>query len=152
MSESLPLANQRLKSIISDKAGGNVSQFISLFTKEEQEVVYQQRIDRLLKKAGNANKYPIITQDILEVILNRFPDVDAHWLITGKEKSGDQKPPDSHLLTLIENYVASARLSLDELSKAIVQPLGPGTNAHPHLSQTLSKSDRKNRRKKPEGT
>jgi transcriptional regulator with XRE-family HTH domain len=79
------------------------------------------------------------------------------WIVEGespvyKKESDDQKPSDSHLLTLVENYVASARLNLDELSKAIVQPLGPGTNAHPHLSQTLSKSDRKNRKKKPEGT
>lgn len=114
---------------------------------------HPEKISRLFREGKEAKP----SADILSDIAKKFGnDLNIEWVLTGKgemiKKSGDQQPPDSDLLTLIENHVKTVQLSLDELSKVLVQPVGPGTNAHPNLSQTVSKSDRKNRKRKLKGT
>jgi len=78
--DSIPLINQKLKQLISDKTGDNVKRF------SEEIGVGQQRLNRLLSPDKRNGKFPSVNFEIIQAILKRYPEVDRHWL-TG-EKAG----------------------------------------------------------------
>lgn len=86
--------------------------------------------------------------------LNSIYDVRVGWLLEGelpvfKEKSGDQQPPDSHLLTLIEEHAKGILSNLKALQKAPPNVFERGKDEGHLPSQTLKLLDKKSKNKKP---
>ncbi|WP_347066067.1 S24 family peptidase [Flavobacterium sp. WV_118_3] len=86
---SLPIENQRIKEIIKYYCNGNELQF-------SREIgVSQPRINRLFSIDSRSNKYPLVSFEITQAIINKFVDVSADWIMTGKgemlkSKRGEQ--------------------------------------------------------------
>lgn len=97
-----------------------------------------------------------ITTTSLLKILNKFPDLNATWLLTGNgemlinEKSGTEPAPD-YLLTL-KNKIDQIAFSLHELSTEIAPPVAPGTIVHPQASQTLRNEGKTSKKRKQADT
>lgn len=74
----LPSENKRVKEIIDFYCNGNVNQF------SRQINVSQPRISRLFNIDQRSGKYPLLSFDIAQSIINKFIDVSSEWLLTGK--------------------------------------------------------------------
>jgi hypothetical protein len=125
MTKNLPGPNKRIREIIDQKTNGNVLKFATEISKGlEDGAVSQQKLNRLFNLDTRTNKYPTVPQDIFEAILRRYPEIDAHWLITGQEKSGTQ-PDQGVSRSLSKAELAAIKESLDVLN-SIFQSL-PGS-------------------------
>lgn len=74
----LPIENQRVKIIIDDYCNGNELRF------SQQIGISQPRINRLFNKDPRNNKYPLVSFEIIQAIINKFVIISPEWLITGK--------------------------------------------------------------------
>lgn len=83
--EDIPIENKRVKEVINYYCDGNEL----LFSKEIN--VSQPRINRLFSVDSRNNKYPIVSFDIIQSIINKFINVSAEWLLTGKGSMLKQK-------------------------------------------------------------
>lgn len=77
--ESLPVENQRVKKIIDFTTNGNVLQF------SKEVGISQPRINRLFSIDSRNGKYPLISFEIAQAIINKFVNIRAEWLLTGEE-------------------------------------------------------------------
>lgn len=75
----LPDLNKSIKEIIDIKTDGNVAGFAKSLN------ISQQKINRLFNIDTRTGKYPTVPSDILTCITEMFDDVDARWLLTGKQ-------------------------------------------------------------------
>lgn len=75
---SLPIENERIKKVIDFYCDGNEL----LFSNEIG--ISQPRINRLFNKDSRNNKYPLPSFEIIQAITNKFIDVSAEWLLTGR--------------------------------------------------------------------
>lgn len=77
--ESLPVENQRVKKIIDFTTNDNVLQF------SKEIGISQPRINRLFSIDSRNGKYPLISFEIAQAIINKFVNIRAEWLLTGEE-------------------------------------------------------------------
>lgn len=115
----MPEANKRIKSLIDGETKGKVLPYLNMLNEVTGErKLSHQRLNRLFSVDTRTNSWPTVPIDILEAILLRFPDVDAYWLITGKEKS-DSMEPDLGLRTQMQSELDAMRASLQKLSELV---------------------------------
>lgn len=84
----LPIENQRVKKIIDHYFNGNENQF------SKEIGVSQPRINRLFSLDSRNNKYPLVSFDIIQSIINKFININPEWLIVGRgdmEKSVERE-------------------------------------------------------------
>ena len=127
MEELLPPLNARIKALMDAKTGRqdrNVSEFARMISDGGNKRIAQQRLEKIF----NSKDPSTVAVDIIEAIITTFDDVDSHWLITGKERSGSPIEPDHHLLTLVNEEVENIKLSLQRLTSGLGLPADPGTN------------------------
>lgn len=74
----LPIENQRVKKIIEYFCNGNELQF------SKEIKISQPRINRLFSIDSRSGKFPMVSFEIIQAIINKYIDVDSEWLITGK--------------------------------------------------------------------
>ncbi len=74
---SLPPENKRVKDIIKYVSNGNILAF------SRDIGISQPRIARLFTLDKRNNKYPLVSFEIIQSIINKFIDIDAEWLLTG---------------------------------------------------------------------
>lgn len=74
----LPIENQRVQELIDLFCDGNRSQF------SKEINVSQPRINRLFNLDNRSDKYPVVTLDILQAIVERWNDVNFNWLAIGE--------------------------------------------------------------------
>src|SRR5690554_475991 len=74
----LPIENQRVKKIIEYYFQGNENQF------SKEINVSQPRINRLFSLDNRSNKYPQVSFDIIQSIINKFININPEWLIVGR--------------------------------------------------------------------
>ena len=88
----LPDENRRLKKVIDWACNGNILKFSS------EIGVSQPRISRLFSIDNHNGKYPLISFEILQTIINKFIEVNSEWLLTGKgemlKKDSEKKTPE----------------------------------------------------------
>lgn len=78
VSKDFPDINQRIFSIIEKYYEGNVSKFAERIGKSQQQV------NRFFNIDSRNNKYPNpLKTDIIDVIVNHFPEISKDWLLTG---------------------------------------------------------------------
>lgn len=75
---SIPIENQRVKRVIDFTTNGNVLQF------SKEIGISQPRINRLFTIDSRSGKYPLVSFEIVQAIINKFVNIDAEWLILGK--------------------------------------------------------------------
>lgn len=122
----MPGANRRIKDLIDQKTKGKVLPFVNMLNEASQGItISHQRLNRLFDVDNRTGNWPGVPHEILEAILLRFPDVDAHWLVTGKEKSGPSTVPD-HLLTQLKNQIKDLQVSLQTLDESLTLRADPG--------------------------
>ncbi len=74
---SIPIENQRVKKVIDFTTNGNVLQF------SKEIGISQPRINRLFTIDSRNGKYPLISFEIAQAIINKFVNVNAEWLLLG---------------------------------------------------------------------
>lgn len=124
MAASLPEPNKRIKELVDEKAGGNVSRFVNMINETSGDsIISQQRFNRLFLPDTRTNAYPTIQHDIFEAILKRFPDIDAYRLITGQQKTGPEKEPvDKKVIIKVkQSELEALRANFDKVFQG-VQP------------------------------
>lgn len=75
---NLPSENQRIRDIIDHYCNGNEL----MFSKEIG--ISQPRINRLFSLDARNGKYPIVSFEIVQAIINKFINIDSDWLLTGR--------------------------------------------------------------------
>ena len=75
---SLPIENQRVKEVIIFTTKGNELQF------SKEIGVSQPRINRLFTIDKRSGKYPLVSFEIIQAIINKFVNINSEWLLTGK--------------------------------------------------------------------
>lgn len=75
---SLPIENQRVKEVIIFTTKGNELQF------SKEIGVSQPRINRLFTIDKRSGKYPLVSFEITQAIINKFVNINSEWLLTGK--------------------------------------------------------------------
>lgn len=75
---NLPIENQRVREVIDFFTQGNELQF------SKEINISQPRINRLFAIDKRNNKYPVVSFEIIQAIINRFVEVNPEWLLTGK--------------------------------------------------------------------
>ena len=74
----IPAENERLKWIIEKYYDGNQNQF------SKDIGISQPRINRLFSVDPRTDKYPVVSYDIAQAVINKFIDkVSAEWFLTG---------------------------------------------------------------------
>lgn len=74
----LPIENQRVKKIIDFYCQGNENQF------SKEIGVSQPRINRLFSLDVRSGKYPQVSFDIIQSIINKFINLNPEWVIVGR--------------------------------------------------------------------
>lgn len=74
----IPIENQRVKQVIDHYCGGNELKF------SNEIGIAQPRINRLFSVDKRNDKYPIVSFEIVQAIINKYIDVSAEWLLTGR--------------------------------------------------------------------
>lgn len=74
----LPIENQRVKIVINECCNGNELQF------SKEIGISQPRINRLFSIDPRSNKYPVVSFEIVQAIINKFIYISAEWLISGR--------------------------------------------------------------------
>lgn len=75
---SIPDINKRIKIIIESMSKGKELAFAN------EIGISQPRINRLFNIDPRNNKYPLPSLDIIQSIINKFIDISADWLLSGK--------------------------------------------------------------------
>jgi hypothetical protein len=111
---NIPDINRRIFELVNIKTAGIISKFAS------EIGIQQQPLDRLFrvdKRSGKGN-YPIPKPELIDKILNRFPDVNRIWLLTGigeMTSNLPDKPPD-----ITTQYTPNRPLSQEDMMSEIV--------------------------------
>lgn len=74
----LPIENQRVKKVIDMYCDGNELRF------SKEIGISQPRINRLFSPDPRNNKYPIVSFEIIQAIINKYIILSAEWLISGR--------------------------------------------------------------------
>lgn len=74
----LPIENQRVKKVIDMYCDGNELRF------SKEIGISQPRINRLFSLDPRSGKYPIVSFEIIQAIINKYIILSAEWLITGR--------------------------------------------------------------------
>jgi phage repressor protein C with HTH and peptisase S24 domain len=74
----LPIENQRVKKIIEMYCDGNELRF------SKEIGISQPRINRLFSHDTRSGKYPVVSFEIIQAIINKYIVVSAEWLISGR--------------------------------------------------------------------
>lgn len=75
---SLPVENKRIKRLIDYYSNGSENQF------SKEIKISQPRINRLFSVDNRNGKYPLVSFEIVQAIINKFIDVNPEWLLTGE--------------------------------------------------------------------
>lgn len=75
---NLPIENQRVKKVIDMYCDGNELRF------SKEIGISQPRINRLFSLDPRSGKYPIVSFEIIQAIINKYIIVSAEWLISGR--------------------------------------------------------------------
>lgn len=89
MQTKLPVENQRVKTVIEKYCNGNELQFSKTIG------ISQPRINRLFSLDPRSDKYPLVSFEIIQAIINKFIDINAEWLISGR--GSFEKVPVNHV-------------------------------------------------------
>lgn len=73
----LPIENQRVKKIINHFCKGSENQF------SKEIGISQPRINRLFSKDVRSDKYPLLSFEIAQAIINKFVNINPEWLMIG---------------------------------------------------------------------
>jgi phage repressor protein C with HTH and peptisase S24 domain len=74
----LPIENQRVKKVIDMYCEGNELRF------SKEIGISQPRINRLFSLDPRSGKYPVVSFEIIQAIINKYIILSAEWLITGR--------------------------------------------------------------------
>lgn len=74
----LPIENQRVKKVIDMYCDGNELRF------SKEISISQPRINRLFSLDPRSGKYPIVSFEIIQAIINKYIFLSAEWLISGR--------------------------------------------------------------------
>lgn len=74
----LPIENQRVKKVIEYSCNGNELQF------SKEIKISQPRINRLFSKDSRSDKFPLVSFEIIQAIINKYVNINSEWLITGR--------------------------------------------------------------------
>lgn len=74
----LPIENQRVKKVIDMYCDGNELRF------SKEIGISQPRINRLFSLDPRSAKYPVVSFEIIQAIINKYIIVSAEWLISGR--------------------------------------------------------------------
>lgn len=74
----LPVENQRVKDVIDFTFEGNELQF------SKEIGISQPRINRLFSLDKRSGKYPLVSFEIAQAIINKFIEISPEWLLTGR--------------------------------------------------------------------
>lgn len=126
VSKDFPDINQRIFSIIEKYYEGNVSKFAERIGKSQQQV------NRFFNIDSRNNKYPNpLKTDIIDVIVNHFPEISKDWLLTGngsmlipqiEEVVPEEEEEESYLRTERNKYGLSLQ-DINEYTKISVKDL-----------------------------
>lgn len=99
-----PIENQRVKKIIDLYCEGNELRF-------SREIgISQPRINRLFSLDPRSGKYPVVSFEIIQAIINKYIILSAEWLISGR---GSFEISNSHLNAANTIYKKNGDISLD---------------------------------------
>lgn len=90
--EALPHTNARIKELIDEKEGGNVSKFATRIGQT------QQVISRLFRIDSRTKRYPWVSDNVLRSIIETYTDINKDWLEKGiglKYKGGSPQQPNA---------------------------------------------------------
>lgn len=74
----LPVENQRIKNVIDKYCDGNELRF------SKEIGISQPRINRLFSLDPRSGKYPLVSFEIIQAIINKYINLSAEWLISGR--------------------------------------------------------------------
>lgn len=74
----LPIENQRVKILIDEYCDGNELRF------SKEIGISQPRINRLFSLDPRSGKFPIVSFEIIQAIINKYITLSAEWLISGR--------------------------------------------------------------------
>lgn len=112
----LPIENQRVKKVIDHFCKGNENQF------SKEIGISQPRINRLFSKDVRNNKYPLLSFEIAQAIINKFLNVNPEWLIIGHGPMLKTDMP-SYINDLIAKPVVTNRKTKDAIYEIQRVPL-----------------------------
>lgn len=99
-----PIENQRVKKVIEVYCEGNELRF-------SREIgISQPRINRLFSLDPRSGKYPVVSFEIIQAIINKYIILSAEWLITGR---GSFEILNSHLNSANAVYKKNGDIILD---------------------------------------
>lgn len=75
---NLPEENKRVEKVIDHTCNGNQL----LFSKEIG--ISQPRINRLFKIDNRSGKFPLVSFEIIQAIINKYINISSRWLLTGE--------------------------------------------------------------------
>jgi phage repressor protein C with HTH and peptisase S24 domain len=75
---NLPAENKRVKEIIEYYCDGNENQF------SKEIKISQPRINRLFSMDSRSGKFPLLSFEIAQAIINKFINVNPEWLMVGQ--------------------------------------------------------------------
>ena len=110
-----PPENARVKQIIDFYCKGNVNKF-------SREInISQPRISRLFSIDPRNNRYPLVSFEIVQSIINKFININSEWLLTGKgpilkedinvQKRQTAPERNIHLIPLYDTLIATGKTS-----------------------------------------
>lgn len=80
MKTIFPEINERLEKIIDRLANGSRKKFAELIGVSPQVINRNFHLD----PRSEEPKYPIVSTSIIDKVLNKFPEIDSNWLLTGE--------------------------------------------------------------------
>lgn len=83
----MPKINNRVQQLIDIYANRSVKKFA------ESIGIPQQTVNRLFNIDTRTKKYPVATTELLVSILEKYVEVDANWLLTGRGKMKSSTTP-----------------------------------------------------------
>lgn len=78
MTMLIPIENQRVKKVIDKYCDGNELRF------SKEIGISQPRINRLFSLDPRSGKYPLVSFEIIQAIINKYINLSAEWLISGR--------------------------------------------------------------------
>lgn len=115
----IPAENQRIRTIIEYFCDGNELQF------SKEINISQPRINRLFNIDPRNNKFPAVTFEIVQAIINKFINVSAEWLVAGigDMKKNSYQDSESSSLMLHEQDSQVYKMKTDRIINSQSVPL-----------------------------
>jgi plasmid maintenance system antidote protein VapI len=103
--DELPDINRRILEVIELKTGGNKAKFAATIG------VRQHNVSALFSKDSNTKKYINPSTELINSILNTYPDIDKYWLLHGEgEMIRDPNLINADITVFNANNASSQRL------------------------------------------